>query len=311
MEVGIANVDSAMKAASLDWNVVLESMFLKNGKTVPNRKAVVRDSDGDVLATVSNDYKIIQYSDAFRLFQPSIDEFGMTIEAAGALGNGERAWMLFRLPTVLTPIAGDDINGYGVAVTGHDGKTIYQFRPTPVRVVCQNTLDAALGASTGTGNLNGTVKGRVFSIMHSGNVKDEIKQARSLVVNVMSAMKETGETFASMARKALTPDQVKEYVETVFPALEGKLTDPIVKKRSEVLELVWNGVGAELARSETNGKPNPWAVYNAVTEWADHVAPAAAKTPKAARRLAQSAIFGSAADLKLLALRQAQRLVMA
>ena len=80
------------------------------------------------------------------MFAPAVEQFGLTIEAAGALGKGEKAWMLFRLPSTLSPVDGDDVNGYGVAITGHDGKTAYEFRPTPVRVVCQNTLSAAVGA---------------------------------------------------------------------------------------------------------------------------------------------------------------------
>jgi phage/plasmid-like protein (TIGR03299 family) len=305
MEAGLVDVRAALDAAVLNWTVRLERMYLSaesgRGPEVPNRRAVVRDTDGDILGTVSSWYQPIQYADAFGIFQPAVEEFGLTVEAAGALGKGERAWMLFRLPTSVTPVDGDVVNGYGVAVTGHDGKTACEFRPTPIRVVCQNTLDAAIG--------NGGNKGRVFSISHIGsNVEAQVKEAKTLVRNVINAMQETGETFAAMARRRMTPQEVAAFVETVFPSkADGSVTKEIEARRMTVLELMATGVGADLAKSATDGLPNAWSCYNAVTEYVDHVAPA----EKLATVRNQSAIFGSGADLKLLALRQASRMVAA
>ncbi len=93
-----ANLDAVMAAASLDYRVSLEPMFLGNGHQVPGRQAVVRDG-GAVLGTVSDWYRPLQNVDAFNIFRPAMDEFGLTVEAAGALGQGEKAWMLFKLPT--------------------------------------------------------------------------------------------------------------------------------------------------------------------------------------------------------------------
>jgi phage/plasmid-like protein (TIGR03299 family) len=305
LNAGVVNVGEAMTAASLDWTVSLEPLFLRDGRQVA-RKAVVRDTDQSILSTVSKWYQPIQYMDAFEIFQPAIDEYGLTVEAAGALGFGERAWMLFKLPTTTAPVPGDDVNGYGVAVTGHDGKTCFEFRPTPIRVVCQNTLDAAMGGSFG----RGTVKGRVFGIQHIGNVKSAIADARKIVDQVLATMEKTGETFAAMAQRAMTPAEVISYIETVFPTgKDGKVSPQLATRRRTVAELVFTGTGAALAMSATDGTPNAWACYNAVTEYFDHVAPA--QTERRARTLNQSAVFGSGADLKLAALAQAARLVAA
>ena len=71
------------------------------------------------------------------------------------------------------------------------------------------------------------------------------------------------------------------------------------------------GDGADLAMSATGGEPNPWAVYNAVTGYVDHVVTAKAKArSRHAVRLANaSALFGRGADTKMSALRLAERLV--
>lgn len=297
-----ASIPEVMKLAKLDYTVALEPLYLKNGTVVSNRKAVVRDGDV-VLGTVSSWYKPIQNRDAFGIFEEAAAEFGMTVECAGALGQGEKAWMLFKLPVDLEPVAGDRINGYGVAITGHNGSTVLEFRPTPIRVVCQNTLNAAVGA--------GGTKGRVFSIPHIGNVKSEIKTAKRIVTDVIATMRETGDTFAQLAARQMTPADVIAYIETVFPAAkDGKVTDQLAERRKTVAELVWSGVGAEMAGSNEHGT-TAWAAYNAVTEYFDHVLTGAAKSGSSKTKANSSALFGTGADVKLSALQVARELVAA
>lgn len=300
---GVQSISAAMSAATLDWQVGVQPLYLADGREVPRRRAVVRDVDSAILGCVSTDYRVIQNSEAFGIFQPAMDEFGLTVECAGALGKGEKVWMLFRLPTTVSPIPGDDVNGYGVAITGHDGSICCEFRPTPIRVVCQNTLNLAVG--------KGGEKGRIFGIDHSGNVEERMKAAKAVVSGALAAMQETGETFASMARKALTPQQVINYIEAVFPAdKDGKVSDAQAERRATVADLVWTGVGAELAMSATLGEPNPWAVYNAVTEYFDHLRKPGVKDSTIASAN-QSAVFGRGNDIKLLALSKARELVAA
>jgi phage/plasmid-like protein (TIGR03299 family) len=305
------NIRAALTAANLDWTVGLQPLFTKVGDSylnIENRRAVVRDGDSEILGVVSKWYEPIQNSEAFGIFEPAMDEFGLTVEAAGALGHGERVWMLFKFAdTILSPVPGDDVRGYGVAITGHDGKTIDEFRPTPIRVVCQNTLNAAVGV--------GGKKGRLFGISHGGNVKNQIDAARVLTLQLLKSMQETGDTFASMARKQMTPEEVVTYIERVFPnpkADEGKeASKQLQTKRQQVAELVFRGKGAELAMSATNGLPNPWAAYNAVTEYFDHVSTGEAKTDKQRVQRATSALFGDNELVKLQALQLARQLVAA
>lgn len=309
MPSGVVSVPDALQAASLDWSVALEPMFLADGTQVPKRLAVRRDLDKAVLSTVSEWYEPIQYRDAFSIFQPAVEEFGLTVEAAGALGHGEKAWMLFRLPVTVTPVPGDDVNGYGLALTGHDGNTSFDFRGTPIRVVCQNTLDVATGAINGIG-VNS--KGRLFNVQHIGNVKTAIEDAKRAVAGVLDTMKRTGDTFAAMAKREMSAVEVAEYIEGVFPAeKDGTVADKTTERRQIINELMFRGHGSALALSATRGNPNAWAVYNAVTEYFDHVSTGAAKSANFRRIKNQAAVFGSGADLKLLALRRAQQLVAA
>ena len=72
---------------------------------------------------------------------------GAHYETAGVLGNGERVWALADLG--LAAKVGDDVQkGYLLFSTGHDGSLAHSYRLCMTRVVCQNTLSAALGEKT-------------------------------------------------------------------------------------------------------------------------------------------------------------------
>jgi phage/plasmid-like protein (TIGR03299 family) len=308
----MTSVDQALKAANLDWNVTLEPMYLKvGGKEIKSRfrRAVIRDIDGAELGTVGEGYHAVQNSAAFEILQPACEEFGVTIESAGAIKGGARVWMLAKLPEVtMQPVPGDDVRGYFLIMTGHDGTLSHHSMPTPIRVVCKNTLNAATGL--GEGN---RVKGATFTIRHSKSAGERLDAAKTLVTDMIGALKETGDTFADMARLKMSADDVIAYIESVFPNPNPKepVSTVLSKRRATVAELVFTGKGAALAMSETGGEPNAWAAYNAVTEYFDHVRPAEAKTVSGKRNANEAAIFGGNADLKMLALKRAAALVTA
>jgi len=294
----MTSVAAAMTAAQIDYRVDGAPMFLADGTLVPMRKAITRD--GEVISTVGNGYEILQHVDGFAELDVLCTEHGMTVESAGALGKGERVWMLFKMPDVVTPIPGDDVRGYLLATTGHDGSWSYSIRPTPIRVVCQNTLDAASFSG-------GADFVRLF---HTRSNADKLATAAKIVDKVVTSFRETGETFASFAHRAMSDTEVIKFVETLFPVTD-KPSKVLDARRATVADLVWTGVGSDLARSSTNGEPNVWAAYNAVTEYFDHVRAGEAKSAAGVQRANESAIFGNAADLKLRALRLSRQLVAA
>lgn len=305
-EGGRVNVDAALTAANLDWKVSRQDLFLADGRKVDNRSAVVRDVDNAVLGTVSDALGLVQNSDAFGVLTPAIEKFGITIEAAGALGNGARTWMLAKMGEAITPIEGDAINGYFVIVNGHDGTHSYEGVLTPIRVVCQNTLTAAIGDKAGN------ITNRVFKVPHTRLVNDQTDAIAKLVLSLTAALKETGKTFAALAQRQLTPTEVVSFIESVFPAkldINGKVeSDVIAARRKTVAELVWSQPGAELAGADAHGA-TAWAAYNAVTYYFDHVRTAEAQSAAAVRKANESALFGGNAEIKLQALRKARQLV--
>ena len=178
-------------------------------------------------------------------------------------------------------------------------------------MVCQNTLNMAVGAG---GNV-----GRIFGISHTSGAPAQLDQVAKLVDSTLKAMEQTGATFKSLAQRRLTPTEVVAFIESVFPNTPGAkvLTTGTTNKRATLAELLLSGVGSDLARSTTGGDINAWSAYNAVTEYVDHVVTGGSggtgnKSNDAARLAANtSALFGRAASLKEFAFTQLRELVTA
>ena len=261
-----------------------------------------------LLGVVGSGYEIGQNEQVARIAE-ALQNVGCSVACAGALGKGERAWFLMKLPdsATVSPVDGDDVRGYFLLHWGHDGSVGVTGLGTPIRVVCQNTLAMA----TGHGARNW------FSLRHSASLGARIDDAAALVKTLTQEMIASGETFASMARKALTAEQVAAFVAKVTPNTDSKAltASPVIQaRRDTIARLVFWGRGAAMANQLVDtreGGASLWAVYNSVTEYYDHVRPAEAKSDSGVNRANESAIFGGNAILKANALTLARELVAA
>ena len=105
----------------------------------------MRSTDHAPLGIVSDRYKVVQNEDAFQFTDDLLGE-GVTYETAGALQGGRKVWLLARMPQRYV-IAGDEITPYMVFMNSHDGSSGVKVAMTPIRVVCQNTLNLALDSA--------------------------------------------------------------------------------------------------------------------------------------------------------------------
>jgi phage/plasmid-like protein (TIGR03299 family) len=299
---GTADVQTALTAANLDWRVNLESVFLQDGRQVPDRFATIREGDRAILGTVGPSYTPLWNADAFGVLDGACRDHGVTIESAGALGNGSRVWMLAKMQGTIEPVAGDRINGYFLINTGHDGTLAYGARLTPIRVVCQNTLNAALS--------NGK---DWISIRHTKSSTDKIVEAGRMISQLTAALAATGKTYGDLAHRTLTPAEIAQYIESVIPTPENEPPTATIRgRRDQIAALVFAGVGSDLANQDCRpGTASAWSAYNAVCEYWDHVRPAEAKSVSARQAANESAIFGGNAQIKIKALQVARQLVAA
>lgn len=194
----------ALRLAGLDWNAVQEPIYTDFHEPIEGYKANIRDSDRRILGVVSDRYKVVQNTDAFSFTDELLGK-GVRYETAGALQEGKKVWLLARLPREYI-IAGERISPYLVFSNTHDGSGSVKAAITPVRVVCNNTLNLALRTAK-----------RSFSIIHTGNIQDKIQEAKDTLFMAEEYMDCLGTEFEQLRRQKMTEEQIEEYIELLLP----------------------------------------------------------------------------------------------
>lgn len=294
------SVEEALVKASLNWQVSTEGLFLADGAAVPGAKATIRDTDRQVLGVVGDKYNVIQNAEMFRPLQTALDHHGCSIESAGALGVGSRVWMLVALPSENGEVTtGDRVKAYALFSGSHDGSSKVTGRNTDIRVVCQNTMEAALRRDRAG-----------LSIPHLASGPARVPEIGRYIESLMQAHERSLRVYRQLAETPVTLDQVITYTESLWPKPPKSEGEAVVAEllksgefrrtraddaREAVLELLSVGRGHELAEGTA------WGALNAVTEYVDHVS-VNRRDGKPRSGGAQSALFGAGADVKARAL---------
>ena len=210
----------ALRLAGLDWKVVQEPILTVRNEVVPGFKANIRDRDHSVLGVVTDRYKIIQNEEAFAFTDALLGE-GVRYETAGSLQNGRRVWILAHMPREYI-IMGEHISPYLLFSNTHDGSGAIKVCLTPIRVVCNNTLNLALNTAK-----------RSWSMIHTGDVNAKMREAYDTLFTAEKYMAELGKEFDRLRNIELTDSQVRDYIEILLP-LDEKPT-PIQIKNTKKL----------------------------------------------------------------------------
>ncbi len=286
----LATAREAIQAAGLDYTVVKkplkEVVELSHPANVSDRWAIVRTDTGDVLGIVGDSYEPIQNTDAFGFFDTLVGADETIYETAGVIGRGERIWILARLPGYIKVHGKDIVNKYLLLTNSHDGSSGVRVKLTPIRVVCNNTLTAAL---QGAGEVQ---------IRHTLNVVEDMKQALTLLGLSNSLYEQLDGIFNRMALTKITDKQLLDYVKALVPDKEEEEKSEVADGiRSTFLELYESGQGADLSRGTL------WGAFNCVTEYTDH------KMEDNPTARLESIWFGRGEQLKLKAFQLAERMM--
>jgi phage/plasmid-like protein (TIGR03299 family) len=293
-----ATAREAIEAAGLNYLAELKDVQTVDGTPVPQRKAVVRSDTGDVLGVVGKSYVPVQNYQAFGFLDAIVAEGGLRYHTAGALGNGERVWMLAKLPDHIRVKGSDDlVEKFLLLSNSHDGSTALRTLFTPIRVVCQNTLNLALREGRNQG----------MSILHKGDLTGKIREAQRVLGLAERFYDDAAAKIDILASHYPTVDQVQRYFESLYPDPTDADNSRAKRVRGNLTQIFETGIGLDMPAI----KGTSWAAFNAVTEWVDHHRPtrAADPTERASRRL-ESAWWGSGATLKAKAWNQALSLAL-
>ena len=247
----------ALICAGLDWRVEQKDVYTGDGSLIPGYKVNLRSSDNAALGIVSDRYKVVQNEDAFQFTDDLLGE-GVTYETAGALQGGKKVWILAKMPQRYF-IAGDEITPYLVVMNAHDGSSGIKVAMTPIRVVCQNTLNLALSRAK-----------RIWTTKHTENVLSRVHEARETLQLAEAYMGELGRGIDALSQIRLTDKKVMEFMQEFFPVTEDmpdiqrknnlRLLDDMKRRYFDAPDLFYVG-------------RNGYRFVNAVSDFATHADP--------------------------------------
>lgn len=199
----------ALKYAGLDFTVEKRKLYTLSGNEgelpdilVPDYYTTIRTDTEQVLGVVGKDYQIVQNIDAFSFFDSIVGGDGIMYETAGALGKGERIFITAKLPDYIKVGNDDLIEQYLFLTTSHDGYGSITAAFTPIRIVCQNTLNAALR------NYSNSIK-----IRHTANAKERLDQAHTILGISNNLSNQLEEVFNKWSKVRITDRSLKKLIQ--------------------------------------------------------------------------------------------------
>ena len=197
------NSITALQLAVLNWSVLSRKIYTAEGILIPDYCANVRDIDDKVLGVVGRRYKIVQNEEAFNFTDGLIGD-GVTYETAGSLQGGKKVWILARLPDRYF-INGEKVDPYVVFMNTHDGSGSIKVSVTPVRVVCQNTLNLALSTAM-----------RSWSAVHKGNIQNKLEEARETLALANGYMQSLKTNLEYLNQKSLVVREAEKIIKELI-----------------------------------------------------------------------------------------------
>ena len=251
------------RQAGMDWMIEeSEVRYITGNHTVgaihsfPEQKVLYRSDTKRPLAVVSKRFQVVQPEEVLEFYRDLTEHAGFELETAGVLKEGRKFWALARTGQSTTLKGKDQVNGYLLLATACDGSLATTAQFTSVRVVCNNTLQIALGDNRGA-----------VKVPHRSEFNpDAVKQQLGITVapwnRFVSKMKD-------LVACPVDPDSVDGLLRRMltYPGQPGQA--PVVNEqamRSVRALYDGGGRGAQLASS----RGTAWGLLNSVTEYVDH-----------------------------------------
>jgi phage/plasmid-like protein (TIGR03299 family) len=277
------SLDDALVLAGADFEVGTRPVYLRdaagNFSQSTTGQAIVRldrdESLGEaVFKLVGDDYVPLQNRDAFGVLEPLLDKGVAHLETGGTLRGGRDCWMMVRFDIddpVVREVFASEVVPFGLITTNHSGDARALVMQTPTRVVCANTLGAALG---------GTRNGDVIRVSHRGDARVRLIDAATVLFGgIVERYRTIAESYRSLKETIISVEEFTNSVLNIAAPLPNKaftlhgdhLTSrgydaavEAAEARRDRLTYMWhNGTGHVADNSA-------WEAYNGAVEVIDH-----------------------------------------
>ncbi len=269
------------KEAGMDWEIrESEVLYMADYKiqSYADSKVLHRSDTGKALSVVSKRYQVVQPREVLGFYRDLVSVGGFELESAGVLKDGKKLWALARTGQETLLKGGDKVKAYLLLATSCDGTLATTAQFTSVRVVCNNTLQLAVGDSKGA-----------VKVPHSTSFDPkQVKQALGLGISAWD------EFMGSM--QALTERKTNKFEAMNF--LVDVLGDPSLplqeqpnQKALQAVYALYSGEGKGSNLASASG--TAWGLVNAVTDYVDH-----SRRARSEDNRLDSAWFGQGSQIK-------------
>ncbi|RFU47358.1 DUF932 domain-containing protein [Paraburkholderia sp. DHOC27] len=288
-----------MKQSGMDWQIesadvrfVAGSGNLGSIHAFPEQRVLYRSDTKAPLSVVSSRYQVVQPREILEFYRDLTEVGGFELETAGVLKDGKKLWALARTGQSVSLKGKDTVNGYLLLATACDGTLATTATPTSIRVVCNNTLQIALGDSSGAVKINHR------SRFDSDSVKRQLGISLSSWDGFMVRMK-------ALAERKVSDSVAEKFFQRVLTYPTGGPSMPMPATNDRAIKVVQSlyagkGLGATLPSASAAA----WGLVNSITEFVDHQRRARSEDHRR-----DAAWFGTGATLKQKAWDEAMKLI--
>lgn len=253
-------------------------------------KVLYRSDTLAPLSVVSPRYKVVQPHEVLHFYNDLVHAGGFELETAGVLKGGRKLWALARTGQETLIRGGDRVKAYLLLATSCDGTLCTTAQFTSVRVVCNNTLQMAVGQS------QGAVKVPHSTVFDPHSVKEALGLGLSGWERFIGNLK-------ALSHRPIAPEEARRYFASVLDeTLPDEEDDTVTSRAMQQLTALYSGAGMGAVLTGTHG--TAWGLLNAVTEYVDH-----RRRARSQDHRLDSAWFGQGAQLKQRALDHAVALL--
>lgn len=288
------NSTEALQFAGLDFEVCKRpnTHHQDDGTAIISKTSfyTYRPDTGAILGDrLGKDYEVVQNTDAFRFFDAIVEGDGIQYETAGALGKGEKIFITAKLPGYIKVGKDDLIEKYLFLTTSHDGFGSIMAAFTPIRIVCNNTLNAALR------NCSNSIK-----IRHTANAKERLEEAHKVmgisnqlsvqlegIFNQWAKVRITDKEVQQLIRLAMVPN--KEVLQNIQKGELDELSTCFKNMCDDVYEYNMSSPSQQLVTT----KGTVFGAYNAITGYFQNV-----RNYKDDEAKMKSLLYGGTAQLR-------------
>ena len=264
---------------NLNWTVEKRDLYqqLSNGQAGRiDHKAIVRSDTEQVLNVVTNRYTPIQNDQFYELLADAENKGLIKGLNGGEFSGGGKTWVQAEFGEQADINGNDPVKSRLLVANSHDGSFSFRTTLSPIRVVCMNTLIAAISHDVR------------LSFRHTESSKSNLDQLKVALKQLNFSFHKLTEFYTQFARRSLNSNEVKVYFETVLN-IKGKpieaQTDTELARMTRLIQLFESGKGSELSRHTI------WSAFNAVTEFTSH------ELDKDPTKRQEKLFFGQGAEL--------------